>query len=154
MKRGSVRAAIPRASSNRLDIHLLLLERRVLSVAECILSRADLYQSRIIEPNVAISANRMAETISPVMIALLLMTWVFQITEGRRHLLCVPVVRWLKRHGLCRCCDRQGEHYTEEPHYSFLLVKSAKGRKRQLPAPLDTSAVGGGPNVQPRAYQT
>src|SRR5262249_275004 len=127
-----------RASLTQSDIHLLLLERRGLSVAECILSRADLYQSRIIEPNVAISANRMAETISPVMIALLLMPWVFQITEGRRHLLCVPgvrVVRWVKGHGLCRCCDRQGEHYTEEPHYSFLLVKSAKGRKRQLPAP-------------------
>jgi hypothetical protein len=49
--------------------------RRGLSVAECILSRADLYQSRIIEPNVAISADRMAETISPVTIALLLMPW-------------------------------------------------------------------------------
>jgi hypothetical protein len=53
------------------DIHLLLLERRDLSVEESILSRADMYQSRIIEPNVAISANRMAETISPVTIALL-----------------------------------------------------------------------------------
>ena len=82
MKRGSVRAAISRASFNRLDIHLLLLERRGLSVAECILSRADLYQSRIIEPNVAISANRMAETISPVTIALLLMSWVFRVTQG------------------------------------------------------------------------
>jgi len=55
---------------------------RYLSVAECILSRADLYQSRIIEPNVAISANEMAETISPVMIALSLMPWVFRVTEG------------------------------------------------------------------------
>jgi hypothetical protein len=64
------------------DIHLLLLERVGLSVAECILSRADLYQSRIMEPNVAISANRMAETISPVTIALLLMPWVFRVTQG------------------------------------------------------------------------
>src|SRR5215467_32549 len=45
------------ASFNRLDIHLLLLEWRCFSVADHILSRADLYQSRIIEPNVAISAN-------------------------------------------------------------------------------------------------
>ena len=64
------------------DIHLLLLERRGPSVAESILSRADLYQSRIIEPNVAISANRMAETISPVTIALLLMPWIFRVTQG------------------------------------------------------------------------
>ena len=64
------------------DIHLLVLERRGLSVAESILSRADLYQSRIIEPNVAISASRMAETISPVTIALLLMPWVFRLTQG------------------------------------------------------------------------
>src|SRR5262249_26082381 len=40
----------------------------------------------------------------------------------RRHLLCVPLVQWLKRHGLCPCCDRQGEHYCEKPHYSFLLA--------------------------------
>ena len=82
MKRGSVRAAISRASFNRLHIHLLLLEWRCFSVADHILSRADLYQSRIIEPNVAISANRMAETISPVTIALLLMPWIFRVTQG------------------------------------------------------------------------
>ena len=63
--------------------------RRGLSVAECILSRADLYQSRIIEPKVAISANRMAETISPVTIALLLMPWVFRVTQGRSQWLAI-----------------------------------------------------------------
>src|SRR5262249_33102437 len=30
---------------------------------------------------------------------------------------CVPLVQWLKRHSLCRCCDRQGEHYNEKPHH-------------------------------------
>ena len=37
---------------------------------------------------------------------------------------CVPLVRWLKRHCLRRCCDRQGEHYGEKPHYSFLLAQT------------------------------
>jgi hypothetical protein len=78
-----VRATISRASFNRLDIHLLLLEWRCFSVADHILSRADLYQSRIIEPNVAVSANRRAETISPVTIALLLMPRVFEQPEDR-----------------------------------------------------------------------
>src|SRR6516162_6493193 len=27
---------------------------------------------------------------------------------------CVPLVQWLKRHGLCRCCDRKGEHCREK----------------------------------------
>ena len=47
---------------------------------------------------------------------------------------CVPVVQGLKRHGLCRCCDRQGEHYNEKPHYCS-SVKNAKGERLQ-PSPL------------------
>jgi hypothetical protein len=39
--------------------------------------------------------------------------------------LCVPLVQRLKRHGLCRCCDRQGEHYGEKPHYSSPLANAA-----------------------------
>src|SRR5262249_32320842 len=27
------------------------------------------------------------------------------------------------------CCDRQGEHYNEKPHYSFLLGKKREGRE-------------------------
>jgi hypothetical protein len=51
---------------------------------------------------------------------------------------CVPVVQWLKRHGLRRCCDHQGEHYGEKPHYSFLLaawdklVEAAKQALQEL----------------------
>src|SRR5690242_20237187 len=37
----------------------------------------------------------------------------------------VPLVRWLRRHGLCPCGDRQGEHYSEMPHHSFLLAMAA-----------------------------
>jgi hypothetical protein len=44
---------------------------------------------------------------------------------------CVPLVQWLKRHGLCRCCDRQSEHYGEKPHYSFLLTASVGSVKCQ-----------------------
>src|SRR5215813_4610029 len=48
-----------------------------------------------------------------------------ELSLPRRHLLCVPLVQWLKRHGLCRCCDRQGEHYGEQPDYPFLLANAA-----------------------------
>src|SRR5262249_59245257 len=34
---------------------------------------------------------------------------------------CVPLVQWLIRHGLCRCCDCEGDRYGQEPRYSFLL---------------------------------
>src|SRR5215471_8208365 len=44
---------------------------------------------------------------------------------------CGPLVRWLKSHGRCRCCDRQGEHYGEKPHYSFLLGVILAARCRQ-----------------------
>jgi hypothetical protein len=58
----------------------------------------------------------------------------------------VPLVRWLRRHGLCPCGDRQGEHYSEMPHHSFLLAMAAianndgSGDQFNRPAPAHTFA--------------
>jgi hypothetical protein len=42
----------------------------------------------------------------------------------------VPLVRWLRRHGLCPCGDRQGERYSEMPHHSFLLAMADHRQQR------------------------
>ena len=49
----------------------------------------------------------------------------------------VPLVRWLRRHGLCPCGDRQDEHYSEMPHHSFLLTL-ADHRQLRWRAPISS----------------